>query len=205
VRIRRWRSRPSRPRPGGSGSTPRGFAGGASEKGERVGDCIVALLECGVVAFKFGGRWSVRFPKGAAPGVDAATTEVGRAGLEPATYGLKELTVAEEVRGVNPDLILRGSLVRRVLDFAARHDPATADEMMRAMRALASTVLAADEVRLAREVLEGGRFAAVKAVELAERLLTPAARTIPMDATLPNLDVGLSSAALARAVGRRSD
>ncbi|MGA7121461.1 MAG: hypothetical protein WBY94_15255 [Polyangiaceae bacterium] len=49
------------------------------------------------------------------------------------------------------------------------------------MRALASTVLAADEVRLAREVLEGGRFAGVKAVELAERLLTSSARTIPMD------------------------
>jgi hypothetical protein len=32
-------------------------------------------------------------------------------------------------------------------------------------------VLAADEIRLAREVLEGGHFAAVKAVELAERLL----------------------------------
>jgi hypothetical protein len=49
------------------------------------------------------------------------------------------------------------------------------------MRALASIVLAADEVRLAREVLEGGRFAAVKAVELAERLLAaeaPAARPL---------------------------
>jgi hypothetical protein len=44
--------------------------------------------------------------------------------------------------------------------------------MVRAMRALASIVLAADEVRLAREVLEGGRFAAVKAVELAERFLS---------------------------------
>jgi hypothetical protein len=43
--------------------------------------------------------------------------------------------------------------------------------MAQAMRALASIVLASDEVRLAREVLEGGRFAAVKAVELAERLL----------------------------------
>jgi hypothetical protein len=39
------------------------------------------------------------------------------------------------------------------------------------MRQLALVVLAADEVRLAREVLEGGRFALVKAVELAERLL----------------------------------
>jgi hypothetical protein len=39
------------------------------------------------------------------------------------------------------------------------------------MRQLAVVVLAADEVRLAHEVLEGGRFALVKAVELAERLL----------------------------------
>jgi hypothetical protein len=53
--------------------------------------------------------------------------------------------------------------------------------MMRAMRA--STVLAADEVRLAREVLEGGRFAGVKAVELAERLLPSVAGTIPIGAT----------------------
>jgi hypothetical protein len=113
----------------------------------------------------------------------ADLVSVGRAGLEPATYGLKGLAGAEELRGVNPDLILRGSLVRRVLDLAARHDPATADEMMRAMRALASTVLAADEVRLAREVLEGGRFAGVKAVELAERLLPSVAGTIPIGAT----------------------
>ena len=35
-------------------------------RGERVGDCIVALLPDGVVAFKFGGRWRVRFPKKAA-------------------------------------------------------------------------------------------------------------------------------------------
>jgi len=35
----------------------------------------------------------------------------------------------------------------------------------------APVLLVADEVRLAREVLEGGRFAIVKAVELAERLL----------------------------------
>jgi hypothetical protein len=39
------------------------------------------------------------------------------------------------------------------------------------MRQLAVVVLAADEVRLAREVLEGGRVAVVRAVELAERLL----------------------------------
>jgi hypothetical protein len=35
-------------------------------KGERVGDCVVALLEDGIVAFKFGGRWRVRFPRTAA-------------------------------------------------------------------------------------------------------------------------------------------
>ena len=96
---------------------------------------------------------------------------VGRAGLEPATYGLKAADIPEELRGVNPILILRGSFIRRVLQLAARHDPEAAEEMTFAMRALASTVLATDEVRLAREVLEGGRFAAVKAVELAERLL----------------------------------
>jgi hypothetical protein len=101
---------------------------------------------------------------------------VSRPGLEPGTYGLKGLTGAEELRGVNPDLILRGSLVRRVLEFAARRDPETAAEMGSAMRALASSVLAAQEVRLACEVLKGGRFAGVKAVELAERLL--AAETV---------------------------
>jgi hypothetical protein len=31
--------------------------------GERVGDCIVALLGDGVVAFKFGGRWRIRFSR----------------------------------------------------------------------------------------------------------------------------------------------
>ncbi len=30
------------------------------ERGERVGDCIVALLDDRVVAFKFGGQWRVR-------------------------------------------------------------------------------------------------------------------------------------------------
>jgi hypothetical protein len=34
--------------------------------GERVGDCVVALLPDGVVAFKFGGHWRVRFPNGTA-------------------------------------------------------------------------------------------------------------------------------------------
>jgi len=96
---------------------------------------------------------------------------VGRAGIEPATYGLKGLVGPEDLRGVNPDRILRGSFVRRVLRLAARHDLAEAGELHLAMRQLAVVVLAADEVRLAREVLEGGRFAIVKAVELAERLL----------------------------------
>jgi hypothetical protein len=32
--------------------------------GERVGDCVVALLPDGVVAFKFGGYWRVRLPSG---------------------------------------------------------------------------------------------------------------------------------------------
>jgi hypothetical protein len=77
----------------------------------------------------------------------------------------------EELRGVNRKWILRGSFVRRVLHLAARHNPAEAGELHLAMRQLAVVVLAADEVRLAREVLEGGRFAIVKAVELAERLL----------------------------------
>jgi hypothetical protein len=45
--------------------------------GERVGDCIVALLEDGVVAFKFGGRWRVRLPRTAAPRTDSATPEPG--------------------------------------------------------------------------------------------------------------------------------
>ena len=97
---------------------------------------------------------------------------VGRAGLEPATYGLKELTGPEDLRGVNPDLILHRSFVaRRVLELASRRDPETAVEMGRTMRALASVVLASAEVRLAADVLKGGRFAAVKAVELAELLL----------------------------------
>jgi hypothetical protein len=30
------------------------------ERGERVGECIVALLDDGIVAFKFGGQWRVR-------------------------------------------------------------------------------------------------------------------------------------------------
>jgi hypothetical protein len=104
---------------------------------------------------------------------------VGRPGLEPGTYGLKGLTDAEQLRGVNPIWILRGSFVRWVLQLAARHKPEEAAEMTRAMRALASMVLAADEVRLALEVLKGGRFAAVKAVELAERLFAAEAAQTP--------------------------
>jgi hypothetical protein len=42
--------------------------------GERVGECIVALLDDGVVAFKFGGRWRVRFPR-TAPAPTASPVE----------------------------------------------------------------------------------------------------------------------------------
>lgn len=42
--------------------------------GERVGDCVVALLPDGVVAFKFGGRWMVRFPNVAAFRPNAGTS-----------------------------------------------------------------------------------------------------------------------------------
>jgi hypothetical protein len=45
-------------------------------RGERAGDCIVALLEDGVVAFKFGGRWRVRFPRAAAHRTECPTREV---------------------------------------------------------------------------------------------------------------------------------
>jgi hypothetical protein len=68
---------------------------------------------------------------------------VGRAGLEPATYGLKERSDHEQVRGVNPDLIPRGSFVtRRVLELAASRDP----EVIEAARALAAIVLAGEDV-----------------------------------------------------------
>jgi hypothetical protein len=71
----------------------------------------------------------------------------------------------EELRGVNPDLILHRSFIaRRVLALASHRNPERAAEMGRTMRALASTLLASAEVRLAAEVLKGGRFAAGKAV-----------------------------------------
>jgi uncharacterized protein YcfJ len=44
------------------------------ERGERVGDCIVALLDGGVVAFKFGGQWRVRRHDVAKEGRYAAST-----------------------------------------------------------------------------------------------------------------------------------
>jgi hypothetical protein len=92
--------------------------------------------------------------------------------LEARTFGLKGLIGAEELRVDHPDLILHRSFIaRRVLELASHRDPETAAEMGRTMRALASIVLASAEVRLAAEVLKGGRFAAVKAVELAELLV----------------------------------
>jgi hypothetical protein len=57
------------------------------------------------------------------------------------------------------------------LELALHRDPEMAAELGRTMRALASIALASAEVRLAAEVLQGGRFAAVKAVELAELLV----------------------------------
>jgi hypothetical protein len=92
---------------------------------------------------------------------------VGRAGLEPATYGLKGHSDHEQVRGVNPDLILSGSFVaRRVLELAASRDP----EVVDAAQALAAIVLAREEVRLARQIVDGGPLVVVHAVELAERI-----------------------------------
>jgi hypothetical protein len=35
-------------------------------EGERIGDCAVVCLGAGIVAFKFGGRWRIRFPLRAA-------------------------------------------------------------------------------------------------------------------------------------------
>jgi hypothetical protein len=85
-----------------------------------------------------------------------------------------------ELPALNPELILRGSFARRVLELAARRDPSTAAEMHQAMRELALAVLSVEEVRLAREVLAGGRFAAIKAVELAEHILAAAAAETPL-------------------------
>jgi hypothetical protein len=45
--------------------------------GERVGDCVVALLPDGVVAFKFGGHWRVRLPNGTAFRPNADMSEMG--------------------------------------------------------------------------------------------------------------------------------
>jgi hypothetical protein len=42
--------------------------------GERVGDCVVALLPDGVVAFKFGGHWRVRLRNVAALRPNADTS-----------------------------------------------------------------------------------------------------------------------------------
>jgi hypothetical protein len=55
-----------------------------------------------------------------------------------------------------------------VLELAARRDP----EVLDAARGLAALVLAGDDVRLAQKVAEGGRWAIVHAVELAERMLS---------------------------------
>jgi hypothetical protein len=104
--------------------------------------------------------------QGTAFGHDWATSS-GRAGIKPPTYRLKELAGPQDVRGVNPNRIF----VRRFLRLAARRDPAEAGELHLATRQLAVLVLAADEVRLAREVLEARRFVIVKGVELAKHLL----------------------------------
>jgi hypothetical protein len=92
-------------------------------------------------------------------------------GLEPMTYGLKGHRGHEQIRGVRSDLIPSGSFVaQRVLELATRRDP----EVLEAARALASIVLAGDDVRLAEKIIEGGRFTAIHAVQLAERMLSPA-------------------------------
>jgi hypothetical protein len=105
---------------------------------------------------------------------------VGRPGLEPGTYGLKGLVGAEERRGVNPDRIPCGSFVaRRVLELAASRDA----EVVEAARALAEIVLASDELRLARRIVEGGPFVVVNAVELAERVLAVSLAALPDERT----------------------
>jgi hypothetical protein len=97
---------------------------------------------------------------------------VGRPGLEPGTYGLKALNNRQELHGVNPIWILSGSFVaRRVLELAASKDPAVVEAAL----TLAAIVLAGDEVRLANKIVEGGTFAVMHAVELAELVLTRSA------------------------------
>ena len=108
---------------------------------------------------------------------DNTQIRVGRAGIEPATYGLKVLIDPEELRGFNPPRYPVGTFVaRRVLELAASKDAGVVE----AARALAAIVLAGDEVRLARKVVEGGTFAVVHAVELAELVL---ARSDALDRT----------------------
>ena len=83
----------------------------------------------------------------------------------------------EELRGFNPPRYLVGTYVaRRVLELAASKDAG----VLEAARALAAIVLASDDVRLARKVVEGGTFAVVHAVELAELVL---ARSDALDRT----------------------
>jgi len=43
------------------GVEPASLRARCRREGERVCDCVVTLLEGGVVAFKFGRRWRVRF------------------------------------------------------------------------------------------------------------------------------------------------
>ncbi len=100
-----------------------------------------------------------------------ALASVGRLGIEPRTYGLKEQGDHEHIHAFNPNLILPGSFVaRRVLELASNRNTQVLDMA----RVLAAIVLAGDEVRLAHKVAEGGPSAIVHTVELAERMLSGA-------------------------------
>jgi hypothetical protein len=70
-------------------------------------------------------------------------------------------------------------VARRVLELAASKDAA----VIEAARALAGIVLANDELRLARRILEGGPFVVVNAVELAERVLAVSLGALPDERT----------------------
>ena len=82
--------------------------------------------------------------------------------------------------GARGDSIPSGSFVaRRVLELTASRDPKVGE----VARTLAQIVLASDELRLARRIVEGGPFVVVNAVELAERVLAVSLAALPAERT----------------------